>query len=220
MKIYTKTGDNGLTSLFGGSRVYKNDPRVEAYGSVDELNSWIGLLRDQESLIETPGLSLENSSIENLSQNNILPRNPSMEKASPEDFPMIFTSFLKIIQENLFVIGSHLASDESSPNKSLPKFSESETEILERQIDFMETKLQPLKHFILPGGHPSVSFVHIARNVCRRVERLVVALPNSNLELKWMVIYFNRLSDFLFVLARYWTYILGVPEYKWIPNPR
>ncbi len=198
MKIYTKTGDLGQTSLLGGARVDKNNPRVEAYGSVDELNSWVGLLRDQE--IESKESQLSNPAV------------------------------LKIIQETLFIIGSHLAkepadssensSSNAAVNKLIPELTSLDIEILENAIDEMELNLEPLRHFILPGGHASVSYVHIARSVCRRSERLVVGLHDDGSQPYFILIYLNRLSDFFFVLARYWTFILGVPEYKWIPNPR
>ena len=188
MKIYTKTGDTGKTSLFGGSRVDKNDARVEGYGSIDELNSWIGLLRDQK-----------------------IPKNPSLK---------IENETLKRIQETLFVIGSHLASDDDAPQKFLPELDFREIEKLEQEIDRMEAELKPLKHFILPGGHTSVSFVHITRNVCRRAERLVVSFKDLLQEKPFILTYLNRLSDYLFVLSRYWTYIMDVEEYKWIPNPK
>jgi len=188
MKIYTKTGDKGQTSLLGGLRVEKNDPRVEAYGNLDELNSWIGLLRDQE-----------------------IPHHPQYS-FEPE--------ILKNIQETIFVIGSYLASDPESSAKYLPSIPFEQLALLEINIDFMESKLSPLKNFILPGGHISVSFVHIARNVCRRAERGLVGLKEISDYDPFFLIFLNRLSDYLFVLSRYWTEILGVPEYKWIPNPR
>jgi len=188
MKIYTKTGDLGQTSLFGGERVDKNDTRVEAYGTLDELNSWIGLLRDQE-----------------------IPTTNHLEYDS---------EILKSIQETLFIIGSQLASDPLNPSKFIPEFGMEEIYKLETEIDRMESKLPGLKHFILPGGHSSVSFVHISRNVCRRSERLVVSLKDILKERPLILVYLNRLSDFLFVLSRYWTEILGVPEYKWIPGTR
>jgi len=188
MKIYTKTGDAGKTSLFGGERVEKNDIRVEAYGTLDELNSWVGLLRDQE-IPSTSNLDFD---------------------------PTIFKS----IQETLFVIGSQLASDPLKPSPYIPEFDPEEVTILEREIDRMESRLPTLKHFILPGGHPSVSYAHITRNVCRRAERLVVSLKNIPSEKPLILVYLNRLSDYLFVLSRFWTEILGVPEYKWIPGTR
>jgi cob(I)alamin adenosyltransferase len=179
-KIYTKTGDKGDTSLFGGKRLPKNHLRIETYGTVDELNSYIGLVRDV----------LEN------------------EK---------FRSVLKEIQDRLFTIGSNLASD---PAKSMitPDVLESDVELLEKEIDRMNENLPDLKNFILPGGHQYVSFCHLARCVCRRAERLVVAL---NLEEKVepiIIHYLNRLSDYLFVLSRQISCDLGVEEIPW--NPR
>lgn len=188
MKIYTKTGDLGKTSLFGGERVHKNDSRVEAYGTLDELNSWMGLLRDQEI--------------------------PNREPLNYDP------EILKSIQETLFIIGSQLASDPETPPRSIPEFGQEEIEKLEMEIDKMESLLPALRHFILPGGHNSVSFVHITRNVCRRAERIVVSLLEIVKERPLILMYLNRLSDFLFVLSRYWTEILGVPEYKWVPSTR
>lgn len=176
-KIYTKTGDAGKTGLFGGKRVLKSDLRIDGYGTVDELNSHIGLLRDH---LTEPA-----------------PRN-----------------LLKEIQNRLFTIGANLAMD---PAKNLdpPDIHLSDIELLENQIDEMEKDLAPLKNFILPGGHPTVSYAHVCRTVCRRAERLVVALhqvePVEELVLK----YLNRLSDFFFVLGRKIAHDLDVKEVTW-----
>lgn len=176
-KIYTKTGDTGETGLFGGARVPKYHPRVEAYGTVDELNSYIGLLRD---LIETPQ----------------------------------YRAVLKEIQDRLFTLGAVLASD---PDNKILTFDLTETDVqlLENQIDSMESALPTLKNFILPGGHVTVSYCNIARTVCRRAERLVVALcaeqPTNPLSIQ----YLNRLSDYLFVLGRKAGLDLGVQEVIW-----
>jgi cob(I)alamin adenosyltransferase len=172
-KIYTKTGDTGETGLYGGARVPKYHPRVEAYGTVDELNSYIGLVRD---LIETPQ----------------------------------YRDVLKAIQDRLFTIGAVLASD---PEKDMmtPDLKETDIQLLENQIDSMESALPALKNFILPGGHPTVSYCNIARTVCRRAERLVVALNADPLS----IIYLNRLSDYLFVLGRKVGLDLGVEEVIW-----
>ena len=157
-KIYTKTGDKGETGLFGGKRLPKYHLRIEAYGTVDELNSYLGLVRDSLS-----------------------------EEASRD--------FLKEIQDRLFTIGANLASD---PDKS------------------MDTPdLPPLKNFILPGGHPSVSYCHIARTVCRRAERQVVALAANEPVEEILLRYLNRLSDYLFVLSRKMAQDLGVAEVSW-----
>ncbi len=179
-KIYTKTGDKGDTSLFGGKRLPKSHIRIESYGTVDELNSYIGLVRD---CIESDQIRL----------------------------------VLKEIQDRLFTIGANLASD---PGKNMitPDIVEADVKLLENEIDRMNKNLPDLKNFILPGGHQHVSFCHIARCVCRRAERLVVAL---NLEEKVepvIIHYLNRLSDYLFVLSRQIGHDLGIEEISW--NPR
>jgi cob(I)alamin adenosyltransferase len=172
-KIYTKTGDTGETGLYGGARVPKYHPRVEAYGTVDELNSYIGLVRD---LMEAPQ----------------------------------YLSVLKEIQDRLFTIGAVLASDPEKP-LMVSDLKETDIQLLENQIDSMESALPVLKNFILPGGHPTVSYCNIARTVCRRAERLVVALNADPLS----IIYLNRLSDYLFVLGRKVGLDLGVEEVIW-----
>ncbi|MFQ5447548.1 MAG: cob(I)yrinic acid a,c-diamide adenosyltransferase [Saprospiraceae bacterium] len=176
-RIYTKTGDSGETALFGGRRLPKSHLRIEAYGTVDELNSYLGLVRD----------CTEDSTLRQL---------------------------LKDIQERLFSLGAHLATD---PEKSTspPDLSVSDIEILEKQIDEMENELPPLKNFILPGGHTTVSFCQIARCVCRRAERLVVALHLAEPVDPILIKYLNRLSDYLFVLARHFTKELGAEEVIW-----
>ncbi|MEM8526766.1 MAG: cob(I)yrinic acid a,c-diamide adenosyltransferase [Bacteroidota bacterium] len=176
-KIYTKTGDKGETSLFGGKRLPKNHIRIEAYGTVDELNSYIGLLRDVIELEEVRAL-------------------------------------LKDIQDRLFTIGANLASD---PDKEMqvPDVKASDIEVLEHSMDKMEATLVPLKHFVLPGGHTSVSFCHIARCVCRRAERITIALQQESPVEAVIVKYLNRLSDYLFMLARFQAKNVGVEEIKW-----
>ncbi len=176
-KIYTKTGDKGETGLFGGRRLPKNHLRIEAYGTVDELNAFIGLVSDH----------IEDDQLD---------------------------AALKSIQDLLFVIGSNLASD---PDKEMavPDVKEADIEVLEAAIDQMEQSLPALKHFILPGGHVAVSHAHVARCVCRRAERLVVALASEELVLDIIIRYLNRLSDYLFVVARKIGHDLGVPERKW-----
>ena len=181
MKIYTKTGDAGQTSLFGGSRVSKSDLRIESYGTVDELNSWVGLMRD------------------NLT-----------------DVPM--HEILKAIQDRLFTIGALLAADPKKPRLKKPNLHEKDVKILENEIDRMNESLEPLKVFILPGGHPVVSFAHIARCVCRRAERLVVALSENEKIDPLAVKYLNRLSDFLFVLARWIGRKMNAEEIPWEPG--
>lgn len=180
MKIYTKTGDAGTTSLFGGKRVSKAELRVEAYGTVDELNAHMGLLRDQK-----------------INQKN---------------------KFLVSIQDRLFVIGSLLATVPGNTKVKIPHLTEDDIVALEKEIDAMEKNLEPMKSFVLPGGHPSVSVGHVARTVCRRAERLVVALNNHEPVDPLVVKYLNRLSDFLFVLARWMTKKLKVKETPWRPR--
>ncbi len=179
-KIYTKTGDKGTTSLIGGTRVSKNHIQLEAYGTVDELNSWIGHLADTS-----------------LNENNIF--------------------LLKEIQNQLFIIGSILACDTSKEVKmNLPAFEIIEIEKLENAIDNMEKNLPTLKNFVLPGGNASSSLFHIARCVCRRCERICVALQ-ENVETDYadIIQYINRLSDYLFVAARMELYLNNGIETLW-----
>jgi cob(I)alamin adenosyltransferase len=182
-KIYTKTGDRGSTSLIGGTKVPKNDLRIDAYGTVDELNSWIGLINDQLNMEE-------------------------------------FKNELKDIQDRLFTIGSSLACDaDKEPKMKLPDLHESDIHLLEVKIDEMTAQLPPMKSFILPGGHVAVSSIHICRTVCRRAERLLVAMQQHELFLEPKVLqYINRLSDYLFTLARYAAEKLGVLEIAWKPR--
>lgn len=181
-RIYTKTGDKGETSLFGGKRLPKNHIRIESYGTVDELNSWIGLVRDGCDNEEVRAALLQ-------------------------------------VQERLFTIGANLASD---PEKkmSTPDLLESDIAFLEQEMDRMEESLEPLRNFILPGGHPLVSHCHIARCVCRRAERLVVALDAEEPVLPLIVQYLNRLSDYFFMLARFMAFEKGVDEIKWEPRKK
>jgi cob(I)alamin adenosyltransferase len=182
LKIYTKTGDKGSTGLIGGTRIPRNHIRIESYGTVDELNSFIGLLADY--------LQDEHSK-----------------------------TILREIQDRLFTIGSSLASD---PNKNIkmkiPALREEDISLLEKEIDTMEEKLEPMKFFILPGGHVIVSTAHIARCVCRRAERLCVALQENEFIEPLILKYLNRLSDYLFVLARYIGHQLGAEEIVWKPR--
>lgn len=179
MKIYTKTGDQGTTALFGGKRVSKADLRIDTYGTVDELNSWMGVVRDQ----------------------------PINEKRK---------DFLISIQNQLFVIGSILATEPGNTKIKIPSLSEEDVAGLEKAIDIMDTELPPMRSFILPGGNQSVSFCHIARTVCRRAERLTVALHAQNSIEILVIQYLNRLSDYLFVLARKMAAELGVSDTPWI----
>jgi len=183
MKIYTKTGDKGTTALFGGARVPKYHPRIEAYGTIDELNSWIGYLRDQ-------------------------------------DIPHTQKEQLLQIQHHLFEIGAMLAAEPGKKNLWVPEIEEQHITVLEEQIDAMQTHLPELKNFILPGGHPVVSQAHIARCVCRRAERLVVQLAEQEEISGMLIIYLNRLSDYLFILARFLSVNLGVSEIPWMPRKK
>ncbi|MEO2064671.1 MAG: cob(I)yrinic acid a,c-diamide adenosyltransferase [Christiangramia sp.] len=188
MKIYTKTGDSGETSLFGGTRVPKHHIRIESYGTVDELNSHIGLLRDQQVDETTKAELIE-------------------------------------IQDRLFTMGSILATDpekavlkNGKERLNIPKITNADILKLEQAIDRMNEDLPPMTHFVLPGGHHSVSFCHIARCVCRRAERLATALYDIEPFDKMVLQYLNRLSDYLFVLARKLTKTLQAEEIQWIPK--
>jgi cob(I)alamin adenosyltransferase len=182
-KIYTKTGDKGKTSLIGGTKVPKSHLRIESYGTVDELNSFIGLLNDY----------VKDEHI------NIL---------------------LKEIQDRLFTIGSSLACDpDKEPLMKIPDLKEEDVLLLEKEIDKMNETLPVMKSFILPGGHVAVSTAHITRCVCRRAERICVNMQENNLFVDALVIkYLNRLSDYLFVLARYIAHQLHVAEIAWKPR--
>lgn len=181
-KIYTKTGDLGNTSLLGGTKVLKSDLRIEAYGTVDELNSYLGLCRD---LITGES-----------------------EK-----------SVIKEIQDRLFTMGSALACDPEKETKmKIPDLGENDITFLEKEIDRMDEVLPEMRSFILPGGHPTVSHLHIARCICRRAERCCVRLHVES-ELEPVIIkYLNRLSDYLFMLARFNGMQLSVEETPWRPR--
>lgn len=181
MKIYTKTGDNGFTSLIGGIRVPKYHLRIECYGTVDELNSYIGLVRDQE-----------------------------IEKHDKD--------VLKEVQDRLFTIGSSLAADPEKSHMLIPDLKSSDIELLEQEMDRMDATLPQLRHFILPGGNNTISFCHITRCVCRRAERLCVQLSEESAVDEKIVIYLNRLSDYLFTLARWIGQQQQVVENQWIPR--
>lgn len=179
-KIYTKTGDLGKTSLIGGTKVPKSHIRIESYGTVDELNSFIGLVSDY--------LTDEHSK-----------------------------TILKEIQDRLFTIGSSLACDPEKETKmEIPDLKEEDILLLEQEIDKMNDLLPVMKNFILPGGHVAVSTAHIARCVCRRAERACVLMQEQQMFVDPLVIkYLNRLSDYLFVLARYIGLLFNVPEVVW-----
>lgn len=188
MKIYTKTGDKGTTALFGGTRVPKHHIRIDSYGTVDELNSHIGLIRDQD-----------------------------IDARSKE--------ILVNVQDKLFTVGAVLATD---PDKmtlkngkdrlNIPRINEEDIELLETEMDQMNDHLPPITHFVLPGGHTTVSYCHIARCVCRRAERLASALYDISPFDEHTLKYLNRLSDYLFVLARKLSKDLQAEEIKWIPK--
>lgn len=181
MKVYTKTGDFGETSLLGGTRISKAELQIESYGTIDELNSYMGLIRDQIR----------------------------------EDLLLVE---LIEVQDRLFTIGSHLANDQTKNKIKLPEINEKDVERLEKEIDMMDKELPIMKSFILPGGHTTVSYTHIARCVCRRAERQVVKLQENLVISPHIIKYLNRLSDYLFVLARKLSLELGANEIKW--NPR
>ena len=187
MKIYTKTGDKGTTALFGGTRFPKHHIRIESYGTVDELNSHIGLVRDQKIDEHTQKVLIK-------------------------------------IQDRLFTIGSMLATDPAKATLksgkerlNIPKISAEDIELLEKEMDMMNENLPEMTHFVLPGGHQSVSFCHIARCVCRRAERMATALYENETFDEKLLQYLNRLSDYLFVLARKLSHELQADEIKWIP---
>ncbi|NMH86371.1 cob(I)yrinic acid a,c-diamide adenosyltransferase [Flavivirga algicola] len=188
MKIYTKTGDKGTTALFGGTRVPKHHIRIESYGTIDELNSHLGLIRDQE-------------------------------------IDQQYKDLIIHIQDRLFTVGAILATDpekailkNGKERLNIPKISNEDIERLEKEMDVMNAKLPPMTHFVLPGGHQTVSFCHIARCVCRRAERLATALNDIEEIEPSALMYLNRLSDYLFVLARKLSYDLQANEIKWIPE--
>ncbi len=182
-KIYTKTGDLGKTSLIGGTKVSKASMRIDTYGTVDELNSYIGLVTDY--------CSDANSKL-----------------------------VLKEIQDRLFTIGSSLACDPDKETKmKIPDLKEMDITLLENEIDKMNEMLPVMTHFVLPSGHIAVSTTHICRCVCRRAERLCVALQEHEQFVDALVIkYLNRLSDYLFVLARFMGHLYKVEEVKWMPR--
>ncbi|HEY4287126.1 MAG TPA: cob(I)yrinic acid a,c-diamide adenosyltransferase [Puia sp.] len=202
MRIYTKTGDKGSTSLIGGTKVPKSHLRIESYGTVDELNSFIGLLNDQLALAGTSSPS---------PLPDLLPATPLFADTHP---------FLREIQDRLFTIGASLACDpEKEPKLKIPDLKEEDLTALEKAIDQMDATLPPMKSFLLPGGHLAVSTAHVARCVCRRAERSCVRLQEESLYVEPIVIrYLNRLSDYLFMLSRYTGHLLNAPEIPWKPR--
>ena len=188
MKIYTKTGDSGTTALFGGTRVPKHHIRIDCYGTIDELNSYLGLIRDQEIEVHHKETLIKQ-------------------------------------QDRLFTLGAILATDpkkatlkSGKERLNIPKITESDSAMLEEEMDKMSATLPPMTHFVLPGGHTTVSYCHTARCVCRRAERLAVHLSHIEVVPEIAIKYLNRLSDYLFVLARKLSYELKADEVKWIPR--
>lgn len=181
MKIYTKKGDKGETSLLGGTRVTKSHIRIESYGTVDELNSWIGLIRDQQI----------------------------------DDYTK---KILIHIQDRLFTIGSHLASDPTKSGIKIPDIKEENITALELEMDKINEIIPEMKSFVLPGGNTIVSYCHIARCVCRRAERCAVHLASEEKVADIILKYLNRLSDYLFVLSRKLSHDLNAEEIPWKPN--
>lgn len=181
MKVYTKKGDSGTTGLLGGTRLPKHHLRIESYGTVDELNAFIGVLRD------------------------------SISSTQHRDD-------LKKIQDELFTVGSQLAADPEKNKMELPMITPDDVGYLEKRMDNMDKELPEMKFFVLPGGHPAVSNAHVCRCVCRRAERLCVALSESGVVNPLILQYLNRLSDYFFVLSRHLTMELGVAEVPWQPR--
>ena len=175
MRIYTRTGDNGKTSLLSGKRVNKHNKRIIAYGSIDELNSFMGVVRDY----------------------------------SPEDYK----DEIFLIQNKLMIIASQLSNDKNYDN--IPNINKKDTEFLENAIDRMTDKLNPLENFIIPGGNKLISFTHVARCVCRRAEINITILKEKENLNKEILLYINRLSDYLFTLARFFSKTLKINELKW-----
>ncbi len=189
MKIYTKTGDKGETALFGGGRLAKSEPRVAAYGELDELNAWLGVARA------------------------LLAGGPAGREEG--DAGATVGGALERVQQELFVVGAILATPNPARRKG-PRFELEESRIaaLEDEIDRWEAELPPLETFILPGGGPAGSVLHVARAVCRRAERAIVGLTAEDLPAT-VVPYVNRLSDWLFVCARYVNRMEGAAETPW-----
>jgi len=179
MKVYTKTGDKGTTALFGGKRVSKHNLRIEAYGTVDELNSYVGLIRDQK-----------------IDENNF--------------------DVLIEIQDRLFTLGAILATAPGNTKVKVPQLNEEDVTFLEQEIDKMNETLPEMRSFVLPGGHTTVSYCHITRCVCRRAERIATQLAEEEEVPELVLVYLNRLSDYIFVLSRKLTQDLKAKEIPWV----
>jgi cob(I)alamin adenosyltransferase len=180
LKIYTKTGDAGSTSLYGGKKVSKSAARIDAYGTVDELNSAMGVCRS---------FGLEGR----------------------------LDAFFERVQSDLFRVGAELASGEGAPPGGLSPVADGDVSAIEREIDRLDASLDPLKNFILPGGSQAASAAHLARSICRRAERCVVGLSEKEKVRGEIVVYLNRLSDALFVAARWINASAGTSEKIWKP---
>jgi len=177
LKIYTRGGDKGITSLLGGTRVPKNHPKLEACGTLDEVISWTGLIRDQDILNKK-------------------------------------SEVLQLVQDRLMTASAILASEQPG-NENIPHLAETDVQLLEQEIDLLETDLPAIRSFILPGGHTVSSYCHIARSVCRRAERLIIPFIKEHEQMALLLIFLNRMSDFFFVLARYVLKISGAEEINW-----
>jgi cob(I)alamin adenosyltransferase len=188
-RIYTKQGDAGETHLAGGQRVAKDSARIEAYGTVDELNAFVGLA----------GISCAEQAVEH-------PRLPAL------------SAILKRVQHELFNLGSILATLPADVHAKQARVTNADTEQLEREIDAMNEELEPLRSFVLPGGTRLNAELHVARTICRRAERLVVALARVEEVPPEAVRYLNRLSDALFVWSRWANHVMGAAEILWEPN--
>lgn len=184
-KVYTKTGDDGTTSLNSGLRVKKHHIRVAAYGSIDELNSWVGLIRD-----------------------------------SVDD--LLDSEFLLTLQNHLMVMGTQLSTvrEEDLPTDFIDPIEEMHILEIENEIDRISLYLPPLKNFVLPGGHPLISYSHLARCVCRRAERHITELNANERVSPFVIAFVNRLSDYFFVLSRKFTQDLEIEENKWVPKEK
>jgi cob(I)alamin adenosyltransferase len=184
-KVYTKTGDDGTTSLNSGLRVKKHHIRVAAYGSIDELNAWVGLIRDTTA--------------------DILDR-----------------EFLMLLQNHLMVLGTQLSTvrEEDLPTDFIDPINDPHILKIENEIDRISMDLPPLKNFVLPGGHPLVSYSHLARCVCRRAERHITELNANERVSPYVIAFVNRLSDYFFVLSRKFSIDLDLNENKWIPKEK
>ncbi len=184
-KVYTKTGDDGTTSLNSGLRVKKHHIRVTAYGSIDELNAWVGLIRDTTADI-------------------------------------IDREFLMLLQNHLMVLGTQLSTvrEEDLPTDFIDPINDPHILEIENEIDRISMDLPPLKNFVLPGGHPLVSYSHLARCVCRRAERHITELNANERVSPYVIAFVNRLSDYFFVLSRKFSIDLDLNENKWIPKEK